>query len=348
MFNMADTPNIIPPRHPFVKAIVDGLSHECDVAPKSKCLIALSGGSDSVALLLGMHVIAQRRKWQLPLVVGHVQHHLRPEAEAEADAQFCQQLANQLGLPFERRDIVIDPTSGNLEDTARQLRYDALTQMADQHQCSHIVTAHHGLDQLETMLMRLIRGTSLRGLGAMAWTRPLTDRITLIRPMLKTDHAMAVELLQAINQSWCEDQTNRDTTRLRAALRQRVIGELLNLRGDLPQQITQTADQLRLIQAMLDQQCADAIQACQTCHEAPQELARYSRKQLRELHPAMLQMVLREILTEAGIRPDRLGAKQLSQFGKMLLDQDGSERQLIKSRHVSVLLNRDYLTCKRT
>ncbi len=346
MFNMADTSHIIPPRHPFVKAIVDGLSHECDVLPKSKCLIAVSGGADSVALLLGMNVIAQRRKWQLQLVVGHVQHHLRPEAET--DAQFCEQLANQLDLPFERRDIAIDQTQGNVEDTARQLRYDALIDMAKQHQCTSIVTAHHGLDQLETMLMRLIRGTSLRGLGAMPWTRSLTDDITLIRPMLKTDHAMAVDLLQSIKQTWCEDQTNMDTTRLRATLRQRVIPQMLELRGDLSQQMTQTADQLRLIQAMLDEQCVDAIQACKTRHDASKELARYSRKQLRQLHPAMMQMVLREILTQAGIRPDRLSAKQLSQFGKMLLDQDGSERQLIRSRHVSVLLNRDTLTCLRT
>ncbi|MAX22855.1 MAG: tRNA lysidine(34) synthetase TilS, partial [Phycisphaeraceae bacterium] len=333
-------------RHPFVKAIVDGLSHECDVSPNSQCLIALSGGADSVALLRGMHVIAQRRKWQLHLVVGHVQHHLR--TDAEADAQFCEALANQLDLPFERRDIAIDPALGNVEDMARQLRYDALIDMAKQHQCTHIVTAHHGLDQLETMLMRLVRGTSLRGLGAMSWTRSLTDDITLIRPMLKTDHAMAMALLQSIHQPWCEDQTNTDTTRLRAAIRQRVIPVLLDLRDDLPQQVVQTADQLRLIQAMLDEQCMDAMRACQVRDDTAGVYVRYCRKQLRELPPAMLQMVLRAILTQVGVRPDRLGAKQLSQFGKMLIDQDGSERQLIRSRHVSVLLNRDNLTCKRT
>jgi tRNA(Ile)-lysidine synthetase-like protein len=346
MFNMAGTFNIIPPRHPFVKAIVDGLSHECAVIPKARLLIAVSGGADSVALTLAMQQIALRRRWQLHLVVGHVQHHLRDEAHA--DALFCESLAKQLDLPFEQRDIHIDPELGNVENSARQLRYDALIAMAQSHQCTGIVTAHHGNDQLETLLMRLIRGTSLRGLTAMPWTRSLTPAITLMRPMLNTDHAMAMDLLKSINQSWCEDHTNMDTTRLRAALRQGVIPELIKLRGDLPQQMVQTADQLRLVQEMLDQQCADALECCRVKHDPKTQLARYSRKQLKTLHPAMLQMVLREILTDAGVGPDRLGAKVMSQFGKMLADQDGSERQLIRSRHVSVLLNRDFLTCLRT
>lgn len=297
-------------------------------------------------MLRAMTHIATRRRWQLHLVIGHVQHHLRDDAQL--DAQWTKQLAMQLDLPFEQRDLKIDPASGNVEDMAREQRYKALIEMAEQHNCHSIVTAHHGIDQLETLLMRLIRGTSLRGMGAMAWARPLTDQITLIRPMLRTDRSMVINLLQHLNQNWCEDHTNHDTTRQRAAIRHRIIPEMTQLRPDLPQQITNTTDQLRSIVDMLQLQCQQAVTNCLVTVEPVSDSLQYCRKKLKSLHPAMQTMVLRQILIQAGVHPDRLGSKQLAQFGKMCNDQDGSVRQLTLGRRVMGTLDRNHLTLRPT
>ncbi len=314
--------------------------------PGQKLLLAVSGGADSVAMLCAMSNIATRRRWRLKLVVGHVQHHLRDDAES--DAQLTEQLANQHQLPFERIDLSIDTQAGNVEDMARQQRYAALIQMAKQHDCTAVLTAQHGLDQLETLLMRLLRGASLRGLGAMPWTRELAHGIALMRPALMTDHAMAIDLLNQINQTWCEDHTNTDTTRLRAALRQSVIPSLLELRPDLPQQIVNTTDQLQSLQHFLDIQCQQAVDHWLLVSKSSKHCQTYSRAKLKALHPAMLSLVLRQVLAQAGVRPDRLGAKQLAQFGKMLSDQDGSVRQLALGRRVRGSLDRHHLTLTPT
>lgn len=286
--------------------------------------------------------IAQRRSWQLELVIGHVQHHLRDDAQT--DATFTAELASSLNLPFAQVDLNIPRGAGNLEDLARQQRYDALIGMAQQQDCSAIVTAHHGNDQLETLLMRLIRGSSLRGLGAMAWLRPITDDITLIRPMLMTDRAMAIAFLHAIGQRWREDHTNADVTRLRARLRQTVIPQLLDMRPDLPQQIVTTTEQIQAAHDLLENQCEQAVTDCRL--KAAGSMHCYSRKKLKALPPILLTMVLKDILVKAGASPDRLGANVLSQFGKMMLDQDGSVRQLTLGRQVKGILDRNHLTLR--
>lgn len=311
-----------------------------------KLLLAVSGGADSVALLHAMSHIATRRRWQLHLTVGHVDHHLRDDSQD--DATWTQQLAKRLDIPFAQRNLSICQDAGNIEDMARQERYAALIDMAEQHQCTAIVTAHHAVDQLETMLMRLIRGTSLHGLGAMAWSRPITDDITLIRPMLMTDHDMAIDFLHTLKQDWREDHTNSDTTRMRAAIRHTVIPAMLSLRSDLPQQIVTTSDQLQSIDALLQIECDKAVTICRETGKGKADTIAYSRDKLKKLHPAMQKMVLRAILTDAGVSPDRLGAKQLAQFGKMLNDQDGSVRQLTLGQQVRGTLDRNHLTLTPT
>ncbi|MBL4701459.1 MAG: tRNA lysidine(34) synthetase TilS [Phycisphaeraceae bacterium] len=337
---MANTRTIIPPRHPFVKAIVDGLAHHCDVASGQILLLAISGGADSVALLRAMTAIAQRRRWKLQLVVGHVQHHLRDEAEDEA--HFVQALATSLNLPYIRRDLDI-PKTGNTEALARTQRYDALRSMAKTHHCTAIVTAHHGQDQLETLLMRLLRGSGLRGLAAMSWQRPLTDDIRLLRPMLAASRELVLEFLNHIKQSWCEDPSNTDITRLRARLRQTVIPELLNIRPDLPQQIVTTTNQIQAVNDLLDTQCQHAMTACQSSKTASQGVLQYNRKALKALDPTLQNMVLRQILLDAGLGADRIGANQLQQFGKMIRDQDGSTRQMKFGPQIQITLNRTNL-----
>ncbi len=134
-------------------------------------MLAVSGGPDSLAMLLLAQQLATDR-----IVVATVDHKLRPEAADEAAfvSDFCQKVGvrhTTLTAP--------KPINGNIQSAARAVRYALLAEAADKHECAFIATAHHGDDQLETMLMRLARGSGLDGLAAI---RPRYGRV--IRPLL--------------------------------------------------------------------------------------------------------------------------------------------------------------------
>jgi len=247
---MAENPHA-PSYLPLVRAVAHGLRHRGGVREGDHILVACSGGADSVALLRAMHLLHRRRKWNLTLTVAHVQHHLRPPEEAEGDAAFVAALAEQLGLAYERRDIYPGEAAGNVEANAREQRYAALTAIAAEVGAGSVATAHHADDQLETLLMAILRGTTAKGLRGIAWRRPLGEdvaggeAVTLIRPMLGATHAEAIGLLNDLDQPWREDATNADRSRTRARLRHEVLPVLRELRPSVARKAVELGDALR-------------------------------------------------------------------------------------------------------
>lgn len=251
---MAENPHA-PSYLPLVRAAAHGLRHRGGVCEGDHVLVACSGGADSVALLRAMHLLHRRRKWNLALTVAHVQHHLRPPEEAEADAAFVEALAGQLGLAYVRRDITPGEAAGNVEANAREQRYAVLTEMAQEAGAGFVATAHHADDQLETLLMAILRGTTAKGLRGIAWQRPLSDEtpdgnsegvgVTLIRPILGATHADAIALLNHLDQQWREDATNLDKSRTRARLRHEVLPVLRELRPSVARKAVELGDTLR-------------------------------------------------------------------------------------------------------
>lgn len=264
---MADAPH-----HRLVASIASALRRRCGVREGDHLLAAVSGGPDSIAMLRALRLLAPRRTWRLQLHVGHVQHHLRGTA-AEMDAQFVAELADRLHLPLHRLDLDLRHNSGNLEARARHERYLALAQMARQAGAKFVATAHHGDDQLETMLMRILRGTQIEGLRGIAWQCPLSqltrnrsaivpnnrDRNLptacnpiVIRPMLGSDHATACHFLNTLGQPWRDDLSNKDRSRTRARLRLEVLPVLRDLRPSAARKAVELADHLRQIVQKLD------------------------------------------------------------------------------------------------
>ncbi len=203
-------------------------------------LIALSGGADSSALAI---VLSGRKSARV--VVAHIRHGLRPDAQQNRDRDASARLAERLGLTFVTRDVRL-PAQGNREAQARRLRYEALSQVALEHGCRYVATGHHAEDQLETMLMALLRGSGPGGLAGIKPSRPLGENITLIRPALACTRAELVAICKVAQWEPVHDETNDDMTRKRAWLRAHVIPELLaHADADLPARLLSTSRLLR-------------------------------------------------------------------------------------------------------
>ena len=155
-------------------------------------LVAVSGGADSTALLDAL----ARWKQSEHLLAAHLNHQLRG-AESDADETFVREITRQLNLPvFTARENVAACAARekkNLEATARRLRYDFLQRTAVQCQARVIVTAHTRDDQVETILMRLLRGTSAAGLCGIHTQIELPPALRLVRPMLEITRAEVLE-----------------------------------------------------------------------------------------------------------------------------------------------------------
>lgn len=157
--------------------------------------LAVSGGPDSLALMLLAH-----RAFPNAIRVATVDHGLRPEAAAEA--LFVAQLCAERGIPHATLKPGV-PINGNIQSAARDVRYRLLDTWADAHGLRWIATAHHADDQLETLLMRIARGSGISGLSAI---RECNGRI--IRPLLGFTKAALIAACRSAGITPCEDPSN--------------------------------------------------------------------------------------------------------------------------------------------
>jgi tRNA(Ile)-lysidine synthase len=181
--------------------------------------VAVSGGADSVALLLLL--LELREKLGIVLSVVHFNHKLRGKA-SDVDEKFVAKLAAKHGLEFHTASVYVAKKANeertNLEDAARRARYDYFGSLVESGTCKKIAVAHTADDQAETVLAHLLRGTGLAGLGGI---HPVVGPV--IRPLLNVRRSELRRFLRARKQTWREDATNRDTKRMRARIRKKLL-----------------------------------------------------------------------------------------------------------------------------
>lgn len=194
-------------------------------------VVAVSGGSDSVALLRGL--AALKKGGQGRLLAAHVNHQLRG-SESEADALFVAKLCEQLevGCEIGRIDVCgpsdhaergeYSVRGQSLEGAARRARYAFLQQTAARFGARYVVTAHTADDQAETILHRILRGTGIRGLAGMSRTRRL-GHATLVRPLLGFRRADLAAYLADLGQPCRYDSSNADTRFTRNRIRRHLL-----------------------------------------------------------------------------------------------------------------------------
>ena len=181
-----------------------GLSAE---SPITRLGLAVSGGPDSMALLLLAHAVFPGK-----IAAATVDHGLRAEAASEAEyvARFCEERA----IPH-RTLRPENPITGNIQSAARKARYGLLNQWARECGCQWVATAHHADDQLETILMRLVRGSGIDGLSGI---RPVNGNI--IRPLLQFTKAELIALCRSEGVGTITDPSNDNADYDRVRMRQ--------------------------------------------------------------------------------------------------------------------------------
>jgi tRNA(Ile)-lysidine synthase len=225
-----------------------------NIKPGDRICVALSGGADSVALLLTLHAAnaTPRESLGVGLSAVHVHHGLRGE-EADADQHFVEDLCIALDVPLHLHHanvparIAETRASGDpetIEEAARNARYEFFTTLLASGHADSILTAHTLDDQAETVLMKLLRGAWTEGLSAIHPVLTLAKG-KVLRPFLHTRRSDIEAFLKQSNQPWREDSTNTDTAFTRNKIRHELLPQLRAYNPNLDQTLANLAELAR-------------------------------------------------------------------------------------------------------
>ncbi len=258
-----------------------------------RLLTAVSGGADSVCLLLCASALREKG---YRVSAAHVRHDLRDTARR--DELFVQDLCARLDIPFYSAAVHV-PKTGSTEEQARLKRYEALARICRQTHADVLLLAHHQNDQAETVLMRLIRGCGSEGLAGIRSRSAYGDMI-LLRPFLSVSADFIRSALREAGQTWCEDETNRDTRFTRNFLRHQILSPLENAFPGSVRGLCRSADILAADNDLLNRLTEDAL-AEAGCLTPPCRFLILD--QLKPLHPALQRRLIRRFLTVCGAEP---------------------------------------------
>ncbi len=208
-------------------------------------VVGVSGGADSVALLRILHEL------DISPIAAHLNHQLRG-ADADADEAFVRALAEELDLPLCVKAVDVKAlaasTGLSIEMAARQARHHFFAEFKN----AVIALAHHADDQVETFILKLVRGAGPDGLCGMPFAQQLGP-LRLIRPMLNCSRAEIHDWLRARGFSWREDASNTDETFLRNRIRHRVLPLLAELNPNASNHMLRSMDILREESIIIDE-----------------------------------------------------------------------------------------------
>ena len=236
--------NKLPTISTFVNQVRHFAHHHQLFTPRGKYIIALSGGADSVSLLLVLKHLES--EFDITLEAAHCNFHLRGD-ESLRDEQFCQQLCRRLHVPLHLvhfdTHAYADLHHVSIEMAARDLRYAYFEQLRRDISAADICVAHHRDDSVETLLLNLVRGTGLRGLRGI---QPRNAHI--IRPLLSHSRQQIEQYLDALGESYVTDSTNLHNDVKRNKIRLNIIPLLRELNPSASQSIFETS--LRVTEAL--------------------------------------------------------------------------------------------------
>ena len=235
----------------FIETVRDYIRSQHLLKRTDKCLVALSGGADSVTLLLCL------KQLDYEVEAVHCNFHLRGD-ESDRDEQFCEDLCRKLEVPLHKAHFdtrtYVSLHKVSIEMAARTLRYGYFEQLRQLLGFEAIAVAHHRDDNAETVLMNLARGTGLKGLCGI---QPRNGYI--IRPLLCTTHTEILAFLDEMGQNHVEDSTNSEDEAQRNQIRHHAIPSLRGVNPAVVLNISRTAERLSAAWSFLEKSVHEQV-----------------------------------------------------------------------------------------
>ena len=227
-----------------MKSVVEKYIESKNLLKKdSKYIVALSGGADSVALLVLLYDLGYN------IEAAHCNFHLRGE-ESDRDEAFCQKLCERLSVAFNKTDFntveYAELNGLSIEMAARELRYEWFGKLCNNKNADGICVAHHKDDSAETILINLIRGTGINGLTGIKPCSRLNNHsdVSILRPLLCVGRKEITDYLASIGQDYITDSTNLKDDVVRNKLRLNIIPQLKAINPKAVENILRTAENL--------------------------------------------------------------------------------------------------------
>ena len=274
-----------------------------------KVLVGISGGPDSVALLLALSQMT--RRFGFSLIAAHLNHGLRGE-DADADEQFSRKLAHHLKVPFVTKKINLKSGSrhrrGSLEEVAREERYKYLISVASRRGCGKVAVGHHADDNAETLLMNFIRGSGPKGLGGIPPVRPLDESdILLVRPLIEVSREEILAFLKKQNQQFCIDKTNADTAFKRNKIRHELVPQIKHdYNPSITAVLNDTAEVMRSVDDFIESEIQRKMDSIVKKSDGVVVL---KQRSIKSMHPFIRKAIIRRVLRDSfgiGIDLNRL------------------------------------------
>ena len=210
-----------------------------------RVIVCVSGGSDSIALIHLLHRLSSLLF--LELYILHFNHQLRSESDQEQD--FVRTLAEKFKIPFyfKKNNFFFKGQSG-FQESARKWRLDESQNLLKSLNGDYIATAHHADDQIETLLLKILRGAHISKLHGMSWKKH-----PFVRPLLNCRKFELQDYLRKNNINWMEDSSNKSSTYLRNRVRFELIPLLQELtREGLQSRLFDLEDQSKILRDWLN------------------------------------------------------------------------------------------------
>jgi tRNA(Ile)-lysidine synthase len=287
--------------------VIDFIQRYSLVLSEEVVVVGVSGGADSVCLL---HVLA---KWQkglgVKLHVAHLNHQLRG-VESEADAKYVSDLAGSLGIPItiDRQDVAAYRIERNfsVEEAARELRYAFLARVAGEVGANRIAIGHTRDDQVETILMHILRGTGVTGLCGLAPCSPMVydsqgmslpakqSNLLVIRPLLDITREETTSYCQEQKLAPRIDSSNHSLSFFRNRIRLQLLPQLRQYNPSIDQALLRLADIAKEDSAFIEQQASELWDGVA---RQDNNAIYLDRKQIASLPIALQRQLLRTTVT---------------------------------------------------
>lgn len=288
-----------------IRAYLDQIQAESDgfsLSPSDKIVTAVSGGPDSLTLL---HLLAQRGLHPPEkVIVAHLDHQLRPTSTEEA-AEVCR-IAAEWGVVCSTAQVDVQALAQqeglSIEEAGRQARYRFFAEVAAEYDANIIFTGHHAGDQVETVLMHILRGSGSAGLRGILPVSRLVGHsgLWVVRPLLNTSREQIEAYCERHHLAPIIDESNKDTTYFRNRLRHDLLPYLEEYNPQIRERLWAMAAVTAADFEWLQQQTAEAWKTIQT--ESGQGWLRFELNGWRQLPLSLRRNTLR--LAVAQLRPN--------------------------------------------